>query len=109
MWSLKTWLEWLFDDPEQSIPYRLDLVYDRVDDWLLEKRFEKADEIFELLQEELFDQALSCLALTVGFLTVTNGAQEHLQKREEFVSQLQNALIEREGKERADALLSGLE
>jgi uncharacterized protein (TIGR04255 family) len=109
MWSHETWLDWMFNQTDAPIAARLDAIFDRVDEWLLAGNFEKADEIFRLLRQQFFQEALGCTELTLGFLTVTHGAQEHLSCRRAFIVQLRNALVEREGESRTRALLGGLD
>jgi hypothetical protein len=109
MWSHETWLDWLFNQTDDPVSTRLDAIFDRVDEWLLAGEFDKADDIFRLLLQQFFRETLDCIELTIGFLTVTHGAQEHLECRRVFIDQFRNALVEREGERRTQALLGGLD
>lgn len=69
-------------DQSQPLQERLDLIFDTLDDWLLNGNEEKVNQIFFALREGYMEECTDELSLGVGFLTVTSGAD--LRDREKF-------------------------
>jgi hypothetical protein len=87
---------------------RMDTMFDQVDDWLLEGAFEIVDRHFSMLIEEKMETAIDDLSITLGLLTVTNGARDKLEHRQPFYNALMEALYESMGEDEVRAHLHGL-
>ena len=87
---------------------RIDLLYDRVDDRLLDSDFNRVDDCFRLLRKEMV-QAVEHLDMTLALLTVTNCASEHLPERAVFIQALRKELLSKMTPKDVDAHLYGLD
>lgn len=88
-------------EEEGSIEESLDMIFDTIDDWLLDGRFEECSSFLRVLEVETLTTPQ---LLTI--LTATLPARSALGDREEFFVRVRTTLQDRG--EAADALLSGL-
>lgn len=88
---------------------RMDTMFDQVDDWLLEGAFGVVDQHFStLLEEEKMSAAIDDLSITLGLLTVTNGARDKLEHRQSFYDALKKELYKSMDEDEVRAHLHGL-
>lgn len=80
----------------------IDLLYDNVDDMLLEGKMQECDDILQQIDIRRLDSYLM-----IGLLSITLSASEHLPHRKVLVEEIENYLRATEP-ERADALMKGL-
>jgi len=81
----------------------LDVIFDAIDNALLDGQFSSVDELLAGL-----DPADLTVTLSIGVLCITLAAVEHLPTREVFCAKLRERL-ERDEPERVERLLRGLE
>lgn len=81
----------------------LDVLYDRVDDLLLEGAFNTCNALLACVDVERSDETL-----LLGILTITHAARERLPRRAEFFRQVRGRIL-RTSPNEAEGLLQGLE
>lgn len=107
----ESWLRVLFEADEATVvEEQIDTIAKKLDDWLYSESFERVDEVFELLNEEFFEQSMRQLDVPLTLLMVVHGAEGtgRLPRRKEFVDRVWDQLVARESEERARAYLGNL-
>lgn len=81
----------------------IDLLFDRVDDLLLEGRMDEVDRLLEQVKLERLNEDL-----LVAFLTITAAAWDKLPAREKYREKMRRLMVERKGEAYTAELLSQL-
>lgn len=87
-----------------SVDRALDIIFNTIDDLLLDDKFDICNQILESVWVDVFD-----LDLLLGFLTITFAAKSHLKCRERFFERVYDKCLLEEGKKHTEELLVGLE
>ena len=98
-----------YDDNDLDVDEQIDVLFDRVDDWLLAEDFERTNELFCVLREKAMHRAVEELDVTLALLTVTQGAQPRLPDRARFVEDLRDRMEDEMPPADVEAHLQGLD
>lgn len=86
----------------------LDIMYKKIDRWLLEGEFEKVDKVLTIFGDKK-DFLKTYNICGVGLLTITYLALDKLKEREKFFNIMFSIFEELEGKDEARQILIGLD
>lgn len=68
----------------------LDIIFDKIDDWLCEGKFDECDEFLGRLKVEIVPTLL-----LIGILTITYAAHDHLANRPRVFNRIRDIIFDR--------------
>lgn len=108
--DIRMLLKEIFGDSESGLrEEKIDNITHKLNTWLCSGDIRSADETFQILSEDLYDEAMEHLDVLLTLLMATHGGRSRrLPHREKLIKALWERLTDKEGESRARAYLGNL-
>jgi len=90
-----------------DIDDRLDYIYNTIDDWMKQGKYDKCDKVLEEIYNNHMDMINKHSEIVIAFLFVTVSEKDKIKNRDKFAKEVYNRLLT-QGKKIADDLTAGL-